>query len=161
MSSQAAVVANREKRTPAGADAASEPPWSVGAAEGEAVGAAETVGAQVSAVTPHEVASQPAPVTASSRSAVMPHQPRSWVSEEAKENMYGISSAASMFNSPMGLRTNSSPPGVEQSDLPSTTARRPRPRSSPTRGPLSFRGAFPCGRPMLHYVQPPRRRRSG
>ena len=89
-SSQAAVAANREKRTPARADAASEPPWSVGAAEGEAVeavgepvgdaegeavGAAETVGEAVGAqvsVTPHEVASQTVPLNVSMRIAVTP-----------------------------------------------------------------------------------------
>jgi len=131
MSSQAAVAANREKRTPARAHAASLPPWSVGAVEGEAVGAVEgeavgavegeavgavegeavgavegeAVGAHVS-VTPHEVASQPAPKNASSRdqggSDLTVHQPRVWLKEEAFWNMPGILRSAPVSHSPMG-----------------------------------------------------------
>mmetsp|Transcript_10927 Transcript_10927/g.33746 ORF Transcript_10927/g.33746 Transcript_10927/m.33746 type:complete len:233 (+) Transcript_10927:211-909(+) len=101
MSSQAAVAANREKRTPARAHAASLPPWSVGAVEGEAVGAHVSV-------TPHEVASQPAPKNASSRdqggSDLTVHQPRVWLKEEAFWNMPGILRSAPVSHSPMGLR---------------------------------------------------------
>ena len=111
MSSQAAVAASREKRTPARADAASEPPSSVGEAVG-AVGAAEgeAVGAQVS-VTPHQVASQPESSNALLPSllvsfAVKPHQPRSWSKAGASANMNSRLSSSTAYISQLskGLR---------------------------------------------------------
>ena len=77
-----------------------------GAALGQLLGVSlgAGVGGHASAVTPHEVDSQPESENVLLSVAVTPHQPRSWSKAEAVRNMPDILTTTPVSQSPIGLR---------------------------------------------------------